>query len=162
MRARRNYRRRAWAQRIVLALLLAAVATVIIARTAAEPMVGEVSTAPVLTPQETAVLGMEPTYVIEAIPSPEPTPQVVARYAAISMTEAERHELAAIIYLEARGEPAEGQQAVAEVVFNRVLHSAFPGTVHDVLHDGEDTNIPQFSTIYALGRAEPTQAQYDA
>ena len=162
MRSRRNYRRRAWAQRIVLALLLAAVATVIIARTAAEPMVGEVSTAPVLTPQETAVLGMEPTYVIEAIPSPEPTPQVVARYAAISMTEAERHELAAIIYLEARGEPAEGQQAVAEVVFNRVLHSAFPGTVHDVLHDGEDTNIPQFSTIYALGRAEPTQAQYDA
>ena len=162
MRARRNYRRRAWAQRIVLALLLAAVATVIIARTAAEPMVGEVSTAPVLTPQETAVLGMEPTYVIEAIPSPEPTPQVVARYAAISMTEAERHELAAIIYLEARGEPAEGQQAVAEVVFNRVLHSAFPGTVHDVLHDGEDTNIPKFSTIYALGRAEPTQAQYDA
>ena len=86
----------------------------------------------------------------------------MARYAAISMTEAERHELAAIIYLEARGEPAEGQQAVAEVVFNRVLHSAFPGTVHDVLHDGEDTNIPQFSTIYALGRAEPTQAQYDA
>ena len=162
MRARRNYRRRAWAQRIVLALLLAAVATVIIARTAAEPMVGEVSTAPVVTPQETAVVGMEPTYVIEAIPSPEPTPQVVARYAAISMTEAERHELAAIIYLEARGEPAEGQQAVAEVVFNRVLHSAFPGTVHDVLHDGEDTNIPQFSTIYALGRAEPTQAQYDA
>ena len=162
MRARRNYRRRAWAQRIVLALLLAAVATVIIARTAAEPMVGEVSTAPVLTPQETAVLGMEPTYVIEAIPSPEPTPQVVARYAAISMTEAERHELASIIYLEARGEPAEGQQAVAEVVFNRVLHSAFPDTVHDVLHDGENTNISQFSTICAIGNAEPTQAQYDA
>ena len=58
MRARRNYRRRAWAQRIVLALLLAAVATVIIARTAAEPMVGEVLSAPDLTPQESAVFGM--------------------------------------------------------------------------------------------------------
>lgn len=90
------------------------------------------------------------------------TPARAARYINIEMTPEEREELAAIVYLEAGNQSAEGQQAVVEVVFNRVLHSAFPGTVHDVLHDGEDTNIPQFSTIYALRRAEPTQAQYDA
>lgn len=89
-------------------------------------------------------------------------PARAARYINIEMTQEEREELAAIVYLEAGNQSAEGQQAVVEVVFNRVLHSAFPGTVHDVLHDGEDTNIPQFSTIYALGCAEPTQAQYDA
>ena len=55
-----------------------------------------------------------------------------------------------------------GQQAVVEVVFNRVLHSAFPDTVHDVLHQGENGDVPQFSTIYAVSTATPTQAQYDA
>lgn len=89
-------------------------------------------------------------------------PARVARYINIEMTQEEREELAAIVYLEAGNQSAEGQQAVVEVVFNRVLHSAFPDTVHDVLHDGEGTNIPQFSTVYAIGSAEPTQAQYDA
>ena len=51
---------------------------------------------------------------------------------------------------------------MVEVVFNRVLHSGFPDTVHDVLHQGEDSSVPQFSTIYGIGSATPTQAQYDA
>ena len=74
MRTRKSYRRRAWAQRIVLALLLAVVATLVIARIEAEPVAGEVSTTPEATPQETAVLRPEPTYIVEAIPTPEPTP----------------------------------------------------------------------------------------
>ena len=162
MRARKNHRRLAWAQRIVLALLLVVVSTLVIARIGAEPVVGEVSTAPEATPQETAVLRPEPTYVAEAIPTLEPTPKVVARYADISMTDAERDELAAIIYLEARGEPAEGQQAVAEVVLNRVIRQGFPDSVHEVLHQGEGTAVPQFSTIAMLEIAAPTQEQYDA
>ena len=104
----------------------------------------------------------EPTYTVEVIPTPEPTPTVVARYAGVSMTEAERDELAAIIYLEARGEPAEGQQAVAEVVLNRVVSPDFPDGVSEVLHQGEGTAVPQFSTIGLLSAAEPGQAQYDA
>ena len=74
----------------------------------------------------------------------------------------ELQELAAIVFLEAGNQSAEGQQAVVEVVFNRVLHSGFPDTVHDVLHQGEDSSVPQFSTIYGIGSATPTQAQYDA
>lgn len=87
----------------------------------------------------------------------------VERYAGITMTEAERDELAAIIYLEARGEPAEGQQAVAEVVLNRVIRQDFPDSVHEVLHQGRGNGaVPAFSTIALLETAEPTQAQYDA
>lgn len=162
MRTRKSYRRRAWAQRIVLALLLAVVATLVIARIEAEPVAGEVSTTPEATPQETAVLRPEPTYVVGVVPTPEPMPKVVARYADVSMTEAERDELAAIIYLEARGEQAEGQQAVAEVVLNRAVSSDFPDSVSEVLHQGEGTAVPQFSTIGLLSAAEPGQAQYDA
>ena len=150
MRTRKSYRRRAWVQRIVLVLLLAVVATLVIARIGAEPVAGEVSTTPEAAPQETAVL------------PPEPTPTAVARYADVTMTEAERDELAAIIYLEARGEPAEGQQAVAEVVLNRVVSPDFPDSVSEVLHQGEGTAVPQFSTIGLLSAAEPGQAQYDA
>ncbi|MCC8079243.1 MAG: cell wall hydrolase [Oscillospiraceae bacterium] len=78
------------------------------------------------------------------------------RYSAIEMTDAERDELAAIVWLEARGESAEGQQAVAEVVLNRVISSQFPDTVHDVLHQSD-----QFSSIGALAAAEPAETQYD-
>lgn len=108
MRTRKSYRRRAWTQRIVLVMFLAVVATLVIARIGAEPVVGEVSTTPETMPQKTTVLGPEPAYSVELIPTPEPAPKVVDRYADVSMTETERDELAAIIYLEARGELAEG------------------------------------------------------
>lgn len=162
MRERRIRRRRAFPNCIILVLLIAAVATLVIVRIASELAVGEVSTTPTKTPQGTAVVRPEPTYDVDVISSPETTPKVVARYADVSMTEAERNELAAIIYLEARGEPADGQQAVAEVVLNRVISPDFPDNVSDVLHQGEGTAVPQFSTIAFLSEAEPTQAQYDA
>lgn len=94
--------------------------------------------------------------------SAEERPARAARYINIEMTEEELNELAAVVFLEAGNQSAEGQQAVVEVVFNRVLHSAFPDTVHDVLHQGEGSDVPQFSTIYAVSTATPTQAQYDA
>lgn len=163
MKKRKNHRRRAWAQRIVLALLLAALATAIIARIEAELPEGEVSTAQTQPPRDEAVFPQESVPV--AVVSDEPMPEVpapVERYAGITMTEAERDEMAAIIYLEARGEPAEGQQAVAEVILNRVIHQDFPDSVYEVLHQGEGTAVPQFSTIAMLEIAAPTQEQYDA
>ncbi len=163
MKKRKNHRRRAWAQRIALALLLAALATVIIARIEAEPPEDKVSTAQTQPPHEEAVFPQESVSVVVVSDTPTlETPALVERYDEISMTEAERDELAAIIYLEARGEPAEGQQAVAEVVLNRVIHQDFPDSVGEVLHQGEGTAVPQFSTIGLLTTAEPTREQYDA
>lgn len=162
MSARRDHRLQAWTQRVVLAALLAATLAAIIAHTGPEPATAEGSPTPAASPQERVILWLGPVYLLEPSPAPEPTPQVVARYEAITMTEAERRELAAVIYLEARGESAEGQQAVAEVVFNRVIHQDFPDSIHGVLHQGEGSAVPQFSTIGHLEWAEPTQAQYNA
>lgn len=46
--------------------------------------------------------------------------------------------LAEAIYYEARSEPFEGQMAVAQVVMNRVRHSAYPGTLCGVVYQGSE------------------------
>lgn len=101
---------------------------------------------------------------IETDPEPEsgPEPEIVERYAEIEITEAELHELAEMIYHEARGESAEGQQAVAEVVLNRVIAKNFPATVHGVLYQGKGTKAPQFTPINKLGTKTPNKEQYAA
>lgn len=83
--------------------------------------------------------------------------ETINRYSDINLTDWEINEMASIIYLEARGECAEGQQAVAEVILNRVLSPQFPNTVHDVLYQKG-----QFSTIKSIQNAAPTEAQYKA
>ena len=111
------------------------------------------------TGEATAV---RPQQVTEETLSLETEPEKNKRYAGIEMADNEYEELARIVLLEAGNQSAEGQQAVVEVIFNRVLHSGFPNTVHDVLHQGEGTNVPQFSTISRLNTVTPTQQQYDA
>ena len=136
---------------------------------------GEVSTAQDVNAGETHVIAVQeataPTETVPSImqplaievePLPMPEPERVARYASISMSEDERREFAAIVFLESANQCAEGQQAVAEVVLNRVISPDFPDTVHDVLHEGEGAAIPQFSTIVKLDSAEPAAAQYAA
>jgi Cell Wall Hydrolase len=54
--------------------------------------------------------------------------------------------LTAAVYYEAATEPDQGQRAVAQVVLNRVAHSAFPNTVCGVVYQGsERTTGCQFS-----------------
>ena len=65
--------------------------------------------------------------------------------------------LARIIWLEARGECFEGQQAVAEVVFNRMLSGAFPDTLYGVIFEKG-----QFSTAKRVESATPGETQYRA
>lgn len=98
---------------------------------------------------------------IEEEPALEPEPQRNERYAGIEITGQEMDELAALIYLEARGEPAEGQQAVAEVVFNRILSDGFhTNTVHDTIYDTKYG--VQFSPYKLVATTEATEAQYEA
>lgn len=79
------------------------------------------------------------------------------RYPQIELTYSERRLLACVVWAEARGESAEGQQAVAEVVLNRMASENFPDDLHDVIY-GEG----QFRTVSVLKDAEPSQAQYEA
>ncbi|MBQ6718935.1 MAG: cell wall hydrolase [Oscillospiraceae bacterium] len=80
-----------------------------------------------------------------------------SRYPDIDLTLAERQLLARVVWVEARGESAEGQQAVAEVVFNRMASDNFPDKLRDVIY-GEN----QFRSVKFLEDAEPGQAQYQA
>lgn len=75
------------------------------------------------------------------------------------LTEQERYLLACLIWGEAQGECQEGQQAVAEVVLNRLASGQFGDTIEQVIC-GEG----QFRAV-ADGKLEvatPTQAQYKA
>lgn len=54
--------------------------------------------------------------------------------------------LATAIYFEARGEPAQGQLAVAQVVINRLKNPAYPNTICGVVYQNKDMrNACQFS-----------------
>ena len=80
-----------------------------------------------------------------------------SRYSGIELTAEERQLLARVVWVEARGESAEGQQAVAEVVLNRMAAAGFPDTLSGVIYaEG------QFRSVPYLEDAEPYQAQYDA
>ncbi|MCD8005085.1 MAG: cell wall hydrolase [Oscillospiraceae bacterium] len=65
--------------------------------------------------------------------------------------------IAAIVYLEARGESAQGQQAIAEVIFNRLLSDDFPDTVQEIIFQEG-----QFASVALLDMAEPGPEQYAA
>ncbi len=63
-----------------------------------------------------------------------------------SFSKAERHCLANGVYFEARGEPTKGQQAVAQVILNRVRNPAYPKTVCGVVYQNKfKRNACQFS-----------------
>lgn len=117
----------------------------------------------------------EPTPEATPTPEPEPTPEAeqcaavltadvpfivqpeYGRYGSIFLHADEVELIARVVWQEARGESAQGQQAVAEVVLNRVLSPSFPGNVYDVIFDeGQFVEAPNLWSV------SPTQAQYDA
>lgn len=63
--------------------------------------------------------------------------------------------LTTAIYYEAANEPDEGQQAVAQVVLNRVRHPAFPATVCGVVYQGSERRGCQFSFACDGAMARP-------
>ena len=86
-------------------------------------------------------------------PPAEPDP----RYPDIELSYADIQLIARVVWVEARGEPAEGQQAVAEVVLNRMASDQFPDDLKQVIY-GEG----QFRSARFLEDAQPGQAQYRA
>ena len=79
------------------------------------------------------------------------------RYPDIELSREDRELMARVVWVEAQGEPEEGQQAVAEVILNRLASEEFGNTVRDVIYaEG------QFRSVPYLEDAEPYQAQYEA
>lgn len=87
----------------------------------------------------------------------EEKPDCEPRYPDVELTWDEQQLMAKIIWLEARGESKKGQQAVAEIILNRLVSGKFGDSIHDVIY-GEG----QFRTTPFLKDADAWQAQYDA
>ena len=99
-----------------------------------------------------SVRGMPEEPFIYTVEKPDANP----RYG-VELTWDEQQLLAKLIWLEARGESKEGQQAVAEVALNRLVSGRFGSTLSEVIY-GEG----QFRTTPFLDEAEAWQAQYEA
>jgi len=77
----------------------------------------------------------------------------------IQLTEEEIDLLAKILWVEARGESETGQEAVVEVIFNRMVSGEFPNTLYDVLSQKKPV---QFASWKLRDKAEPTEKEYAA
>lgn len=86
----------------------------------------------------------------------EEKPDANPRYD-VELTWEQQQLIAKLIWLEARGESKEGQQAVAEVVLNRLVSGRFGDSLEELIY-GEG----QFRSAPFLGEAEAWQAQYEA
>ncbi|WP_174300079.1 cell wall hydrolase [Caulobacter sp. S45] len=78
------------------------------------------------------------------------------RFQQVADAPSDLHCLTEAVYFEARGEAAAGQQAVAQVVLNRVRHPAFPKTICAVVHQHTGASC-QFS-FACSGRSSPIEA----
>ena len=87
---------------------------------------------------------------------PEPAPQE-SRYPGLELTDAEVKLMADLIFMEAQSEPFEGQQAVAEVILNRLKSGNFQSSINSIIY-AED----QFTAVKNLYLAQPTDTQYKA
>lgn len=83
-------------------------------------------------------------------------------YQRLQVTETERKLLAKAVYSEARGEPFEGQVAVAAVVINRVLDSHFPNTVREVIFQKTDGSYAFSAVLDGQIYLSPNQTAYEA
>ena len=77
----------------------------------------------------------------------------------ISLTDEEIDLLAKIVWLEANSEPVEGQEAVVEVVLNRMASDLYPDTLYDVL---SQNNPVQFVSWKRRDKAHPTETEYQS
>ena len=83
--------------------------------------------------------------------------EVECRYPGLELSREDRELLARMVWVEARGENDKGQQAVAEVVLNRLFADDYSDNLRDIIYSNN-----QFRSTQWLDEAEPTQTQYDA
>lgn len=110
-----------------------------------------------ITAEYTEPVKMEVT----APETPPPEPERLPYYSCLEITEDDVYTLACLVYHEARGEPFEGQVAVVEVVFNRMIYDQFPDTVEEVVFQ-KYGDVWQFSPAPYLWTAEPGETQFQA
>ena len=83
--------------------------------------------------------------------------QPETRYVGYELPEEDIYTLACLAWVQARNQPEEVQQAVLEVILNRLVSGEYPNTVDRVLWRSEI-----FGSVYYLQNAQPEQTQYNA
>ena len=83
--------------------------------------------------------------------------QPETRYTGYELPEEDIYTLACLAWLQARDQSEEVQQAVLEVILNRLVSDEYPNTVDKVLWWSET-----FGNVRRLQSAEPELAQYRA
>lgn len=94
-------------------------------------------------------------YIEEETSEPKPEPAAYQEIADV-ITDDEIEMLARLLFLEAGNQSIEGQRAVIEVVFNRLLSDEFPNTLNDVVYAEN-----QFSPAHLIPSTTPTDEQYE-
>lgn len=80
----------------------------------------------------------------------------------LSLSETELDLLARVVHAEARGEPYEGQVAVAAVIINRVLHPEFPNTISGVVYEPLAFQVVANGQVNQPASEEAIRAAHDA
>lgn len=79
------------------------------------------------------------------------------RYPGIELTQEDKDLMAKVLCMEAESEPFEAQQAIAEVILNRLAAGNFQSSIKSIVYaEG------QFESVNRLYLAEPTHIQYEA
>lgn len=165
-RARRRAERAA-ARVLVFLALLAALVLIVAAR--AQVKTQELAPAPdsstvfsTLTAETSAPEDAAPAVSSAPSPAPAATQSPAQPYDGITVGANDVYLLACLVWHESRGEPYEGQVAVAEVVLNRCLSPLFPDTIEDVIFQRYPGQGYQFSPAPYLHTAQPGETQYSA
>lgn len=88
----------------------------------------------------------------------EPEPYAkLCRYPDVELTAAEIDLIVDVICMEGASESFEGQQAIVEVILNRLVSGDFQSSVYNIIHAPD-----QFPSVAQLHRAKPTYTQYKA
>jgi len=80
-----------------------------------------------------------------------------SRYGSFEISGEDHYLLACFLWAEARDQSPQVQQAIAEVILNRVFSDQFPNTIRDVIYKGE-----YYSLTEKMKYADPQDEQFDA
>ncbi|HWH18857.1 MAG TPA: cell wall hydrolase [Allosphingosinicella sp.] len=79
--------------------------------------------------------------------------QLVAAYASADVGDSEMNCLASAVYFESKGEPLQGQLAVAEVILNRAASGKYPPSICGVVKQKSQFSFVRGGRIPAIPRA---------
>lgn len=109
-----------------------------------------------------APVPVEPAFTVPAVnlvdedaeePKAQSLQELVAEYASTEVPDNEHDCLAGAVYFESKGEPLEGQLAVAEVILNRASSGRFPSSVCGVVKQKSQFSFVRGGRIPSIPRS---------